>query len=122
MISIFFVYVCKKNVGYVPLSVLLFYTLDDSLAKWGFFLLFQQLTFHALSISLDKEQNVPQRSVIQMAILSQLLQFLIGIQRGDCYLAEPTKLVALLSGASIVLIYLKKSLKLRFYLLSLFTS
>jgi len=73
---------------------------------WDFFLLFQQLTFYALSISLDKEQNVPPRSVIKMAILLQLLQFLIGIQRGDCYLAEPAKLAVLLSGASIVFICL----------------
>jgi len=33
MISVFSVYVYKKNIDYVPLSVLLFYTLYDSLAK-----------------------------------------------------------------------------------------
>lgn len=108
MILIFCFHVYKKNIDYVPLAVLLLYTLDDGLAKWGFFLLFQQLTFYALSISLDKEQTVPPRSLIKKAILLQLLQFIIGIQRGDCYLKEPAKLVVLLSGASIVFICLKK--------------
>lgn len=59
MISIFCFVVYNRNIDYVPLAVLLFYTLDDSLAKWGFFLLFQQFVFYALSISLDKEQTVP---------------------------------------------------------------
>lgn len=49
-----------------------------------------------------------------MAILLQLLQFLIGIIRGDCYLAEPAKLAVLLSGASIVFICLKKRRKVAF--------
>jgi len=105
----------------MALSVLLLYTLDDSLDKWAFFLLFQQLTFYALSISLEKEQNVPLRSVIKMAILNQLLQFLLGIQRGDCYLDELAKPAVTCRGPALSLFALKKGVKLHFYLLSLFT-
>lgn len=109
MIFLFCFHLYKKNIDYVPLAVLLLYTLEDGLAKWGFFLLFKQLSFYVLSRSLDQKQSVlPPKGVIKKAIYMLMLQLCIGIIRDDFYLAEPAKLVVLLSGASIVFICLKK--------------
>jgi len=101
---------------YVPLVVLLFYSLDAELAKWGFHLLFQQIAYYTLSISLDKKSTVPQKTVIFTILFFLYIQLSIGLfVYNDLYLKEPSFLVALLSGASIIFLCIKKREPLPFF-------
>lgn len=54
IILILSIFVYIFDLDYVPLVVLLFYSLDVGLAKWGFY---QQVAYYVLCISLDKEQS-----------------------------------------------------------------
>lgn len=97
---------------YVPLVVLLFYSLDMGLAKWGFYLLFQQVAYYALSISLDKDQTVPPKKVIITQIFFLYIKFSMEkLIYKDFYFLEPSNLALLLSGASIFFICIKKRKK-----------
>ena len=106
-----------KDFDYVPLVVLLFYSLDVGLAKWGFYLLFQQVAYYALSISLDKDQAIPQNRVIFAKIFLLTIQLLIGtFVYKDFYFKEPAKLAVLLSGASILFLCMNKRSRFAFLL------
>lgn len=115
IIFIFSIFIYIFDLDYVPLVVLLFYSLDVGLAKWGFYLLFQQVAYYALSISLDKEQSIPPKKVIYTKIFLLNILLLIGLfLYKDFYLKEPAKLAVLLSWASIIFICMNKRSHLAF--------
>ena len=112
-----FLYSPILDLDYVPLVVLLLDSLDVGLAKWGFYLLFQQVAYYALSISLDKEQSIFFSGVIETKIFRLLIQLFIGrFFYKDFYLKEPAKLAVLLSGACIIFICMNKRSHLAFRL------
>lgn len=115
IISFLSIFIYILDLDYVPLVVLLFYSLDVGLAKWGFFLLFQLVAYSALSISLEKEQSIPPKRVIYTKILLLNILLLIGLLfYKDFYLKEPAKLAVLLSGACIIFICMNKRSNLAF--------
>lgn len=76
------------------------------LAKWGFYLAFQQVGHCALSFFLAKEQSTPKKRLLSFIFLL-LIQLIFGFcYYEDFYLIEPQKLAALLSGACIIFLSL----------------
>lgn len=114
---------------YANLIIFCGYFLDQELAKWGFFLAFQQVGHYALSLFLEKEQSssTPKKRCLSF-ILLLIIQLIYGLlYYKDLYLMEPLKLAALLSGACIIFISLSRRTKwafliafLLYFLISLF--
>lgn len=79
---------------YAHLIVFFGYFLDQGLAKWGFYLAFQQVGYHALSFFLERGQSsaTPKTRIYSFLFLV-LFQSIYGF--GDLYFAEPVKLAAL---------------------------
>lgn len=79
---------------YAHLIVFFGYFLDQGLAKWGFYLAFQQVGYHALSFFLERGQSsaTPKTRIYSFLFLV-LFQSIYGF--GDFYFAEPVKLAAL---------------------------
>lgn len=91
---------------------------EQGLARWGFYLAFQQVCYLALSFWLDKEESSPiPKSRFFSFIGLLLIQVSFGyFHFGDNYLSDPLRLAALLSGASIVFLSLAKRARRAFQL------
>jgi hypothetical protein len=92
------------------LVVFLGYFLDQELAKWGFYLAFQQVMYHTLSFFFERGQSSTPPKKLGLAFIFLLFfQLFIGfVFYGESFVAEPLRLAALLSGACIVFISLEK--------------
>lgn len=107
---------------YANLIIFCGYFLDQGLAKWGFYLAFQQVGHFALSFFLEKEQSssTPKKRCLSF-ILLLIIQLIYGLfYYEDFYLMEPLKLAALLSGACIIFISLSRRTKWAFRIAFLF--
>lgn len=101
-------------VDYAHLIIFCGYFLDQGLAKWGFYLAFQQVGHYALSFFLEKEKSTPKKRCLAW-ILLLIIQLIYGLLLyTDFYLMEPLKLAALLSGACIIFISLSRRTKWAF--------
>lgn len=69
-ISIFSILIYLRDIDYFQLGFLLNYSLDEGLSKWGFYLLFKQVAYYGLSISLDKEKAKSIRGYFHKKILT----------------------------------------------------
>ena len=69
IISILSIFIYIIDMDYVPLVVLLFYSIDVGLAKWAFFLLFQLVSYYVLEKFLDINQSIPPKRVIFTLVL-----------------------------------------------------
>ena len=110
---LFFFIICIILVplDYANLIIFFGYFLDEGLAKWGFYLAFQQVGHYALSFFLAKERSTPKKRLLSF-ILLLLIQLIFGfVYYKDFYLMEPQKLAALLSGACIIFLSLKRRTK-----------
>ena len=110
VLLLFLIVIFFLPLDYAHLIVFLGYFLDQGLAKWGFYLAFQQVGYHALSFFLERGQS---STILNKYFLSLLLLVLIQsfyglVHFGDFYFSEPLKLAALLSGACIIFISLAK--------------
>lgn len=107
---------------YAHLIVFFGYFLDQALAKWGFYLAFQQVGYYALSFFLERGQSsaTPKKRILSFVFLLVIQTFYGLVHFGDFYFAEPLKLAALLSGACIIFISLAKRATWAFLLAFLF--
>jgi len=99
--------------------IYLFYLLDQELAKWGFYLAFQQVGYHALLFFLEREKSSATR-VLSFLLLVFIQTFYGFIYFDDLYFSEPLRLAALLSGASIIFLSLERRATWTFILAFLF--
>lgn len=96
LIPFYCFFICVFPLDYAIAFVLLYYSLEQGLAKWAFFLAFQQVAYYALSFLLDKEQLPPKKGILSLAYL-QIYQLFIGLLLYESfYLEEPTKLGGIL--------------------------
>jgi hypothetical protein len=122
VLLLFLIVIFLFPLDYSHLIVFFGYFLDQGLAKWGFYLAFQQVGYHALSFFLERGQsNATPKKRILFFLFLVLIQSLYGLVNfGDFYFAEPLKLAALLSGACIIFISLAKRTMWAFLLTFLF--
>lgn len=101
---------------YAHLIIFCGYFFDQGLAKWGFYMAFQQVGHYALSFFLEKEQSssIPKKRCLSFLLLL-IIQFFYGLfYYEDFYFKEPLKLAALLSGACIIFVSLSRRTKWAF--------
>lgn len=116
----FIIIIILFPLDYANLIIFFGYFLDQGLAKWGFYLAFQQVGHCALSFFLAKEQSTPKKRLLSF-ILLLLIQLIFGFcYYEDFYLMEPQKLAALLSGACIIFLSLKRRTKWAFLIAFIF--
>lgn len=93
------------------LPLFLFFCFDESLSRWGFLLVFQQLCFFLIS-SIFEKTNIKK---IFYFLFAEAFLFLTGFFiYKENYLVSPVKLAILLSGASMVYMSLKNRTKWEF--------
>jgi len=110
----FIIIIILFPLSYAHLIIFFGYFLDQGLAKWGFYMAFQQVGYYALSFFLAKEQSTPKKLLFSY-ILLLLIQLIFGFfYYEDFYLMEPQKLAALLSGACIIFLSLERRTKWAF--------
>lgn len=111
---IIFLILFPLELDFANLLIFLGYFLDQGLAKWGFYLAFQQVGHYALSFFFEKQQSTPKKRLLSF-ILLLLIQLIFGfVYYEDFYLMEPLKLAALLSGACIIFLSLENRTKCAF--------
>lgn len=89
--------------------ILSFYCADRHLAKWGFFLVFQQFGYFLLTLFLEKEQKTFVFERLFYFIILLFGQLLVGfLCYQQIYMKEPLRLVSLLAGACIVFFCLRE--------------
>ncbi|XP_031375561.1 uncharacterized protein LOC116190023 [Punica granatum] len=103
---LFLIVIFLIPLDYAYFIVFLGYFLDQGLAKWGFYLAFQQAGYHALSFVFERGQSsaTSKKRILSFLFLLLIQAFFGLIYFGDLYFAEPLRLAALLSGACIILI------------------
>lgn len=122
VLLLFLIVIFFLPLDYAHLIVFFGYFLDQGLAKWGFYLAFQQVGYHALSFFLERGQSsaTPNKRILSFLFLVLIQTFYGLVNFGDFYFAEPLKLAALLSGACIIFISLAKRATWAFLLAFLF--
>lgn len=114
----FFINLILFPLDYVHKILFLASFLEQELAKWGFFLAFQQVAYCGLSFFLEKEQSIPKKRLFSFFLLL-LSQLFFGFHYyKEFYLKDPLNLAALFSGACILFMSLKKRTKFQFLISS----
>lgn len=113
VIPLFYLLILLLPADVLPFSILILYSLDKGLAQWAFYLLFQLGTLHIFSFLFDSR---PKRGILPCTVL--LLYFFVIGQVGYnvSFLHEPARLTALVSGACIIYLSLRRRSTIAFFI------
>lgn len=92
--------------------ILSFYSCEKSLSKWGFFLIAQPFFFFLITLLFAKGQPCPKKRFVHFLCAGAFLLLYGFFSYNENYLAQPSKLSILFSGACIICLCLKKRTKL----------